>query len=60
MLSGLRSIVAGKKTYLIAFAALIAAVLDWHAGGGGAQELVNAVWGPAAAMTVRAGIAKGR
>jgi len=55
-----RGILTGKKTYLVAFVALATSLLEWSGSGGGAKELVDAAWGPIAAMTVRAGIAKGR
>lgn len=60
LISGIRGVLVGKKTYLVALVALVTAALDWSSSGGGAHELINAAWGPIAAMTVRAGIAKGR
>jgi hypothetical protein len=53
-----REMVAGKKTYLVALGALIAATVAWSTGAMSAKEAIEAAFAALATITLRAGIAK--
>lgn len=57
-LTSARAWLKGRKTYLVAAAAVLVAVLAWASGEMTTWQLVEATLGALAAMALRAGVAK--
>ena len=57
MLAKLQAILAGKKTYMVATAAVLTALIQ-IANGGDTQDAIQQIITAILAMTVRAGVAK--
>ncbi|MCK5602407.1 hypothetical protein KAR91_11070 [Candidatus Pacearchaeota archaeon] len=54
----IREMLSGKKTYMIAIAAILGVVMAWGSGDMTAVEAIQSGVGAMLAMTMRAGIAK--
>ncbi len=57
-MAAIKEFLAGKKTYLVAVGAILAAVVAWSQGTMDTTQLVEAVITAVLAMTIRAGVAK--
>jgi VIT1/CCC1 family predicted Fe2+/Mn2+ transporter len=58
MLESIRQKLQGKKTYLVAVAAVLGIVIAWISGEQASDEAVKGVIAALLAMTLRAGIGK--
>ena len=56
-MGAIRNFFSGKKTYITAIVATVVAVQAWADGGGGAMDLISAVWMQLSVLFLRAGIA---
>ncbi|TSA40161.1 hypothetical protein D4Q85_00250 [bacterium] len=57
-LTNIKAAVAGWKTYIVAGAAIITALVAWSGDTITLQQLIEAIFAAVAAMTIRAGVAK--
>lgn len=58
MFTRLRSLLAGRKTYLLAVASILTALVAWADGNISNVQLIQAIYAALATITLRAGIAK--
>lgn len=58
MLAKLKSLISGKKSYLLAATAIVGAIVLWSTGGLSDIGTISAVFGALQSAFLRAGIAK--